>query len=234
MPETNQSTALSQYAGLRGQPVTMTSREIADLTGKDLGHVHRDIRSMLAELVEHDPNLDRPREDKDARGYTVCFYLNRELTETLLTGYSAELRRKVIRRWHELEANQAQSLPNFADPAAAAIAWAEQYRARQLAEETKAHIGHKREATAMATASVAVRKATKLEIELDRSKEYATVKRMEMAYHGTKFDWRLLKSTAAAMEVPAIDVFDQNYGTVKAYHASVWMEAYAVEIGGAV
>lgn len=32
------------------------------------------------------------------------------------------------------------------------------------------------------------------------------------------------------MGVAPIDVFDQNYGTVKAYHASVWREAYAVEI----
>jgi hypothetical protein len=49
------------------------------------------------------PKLDHPQENKDARGYTTCFYLNRELTETLLTGYSASARLKVIRRWHELE-----------------------------------------------------------------------------------------------------------------------------------
>jgi phage antirepressor YoqD-like protein len=83
--------------------MTMTSREIAELTGKDLAHVHRDIRAMLDELKKDDPNLDHPREDKDSRGYTTCFHLKRELTETLLTGYSASARLKVIRRWHELE-----------------------------------------------------------------------------------------------------------------------------------
>ena len=83
--------------------MTMTSREIAELTGKDLGNVHRDIRAMLDELKKDDSNLNHPQEDKDLRGYTTCYHLNRELTETLLTGYSASARLKVIRRWHELE-----------------------------------------------------------------------------------------------------------------------------------
>jgi phage regulator Rha-like protein len=85
------------------QALTMSSREIAKLTGKELHNVHRDIRVMLDELKKDDSKLNHPKEDKDARGYTTCFHLNRELTETLLTGYSATARLKVIRRWHELE-----------------------------------------------------------------------------------------------------------------------------------
>jgi prophage antirepressor-like protein len=135
-----------------------------------------------------------------------------------------------IRKTGKYEVVKAASLPNFANPAEAARAWALEYEARIHAEATKAEIGNRREATAMNTASQATKKATKLEIELDKSKEYATVKRMEMLYHGTKFNWRLLKSTAIDMEVPPIDVFDANYGKVNAYHASVWLEAYAVAI----
>lgn len=108
---------------------------------------------------------------------------------------------------------------------------AEAMEQRDRAIATKAEIGSRREATAMSTASNAVRKAVKLEAELDQSKEYCTVKRMQMIHHGQKFNWRLLKSTAIEMELPAKDVFDANYGTVKAYHADVWAEAYAVSTG---
>ena len=53
---------------------------------------------------------------------------------------------------------------------------------------------------------------------------------MSMIYHGQDFNWRLLKSTSIEMQIPTIDVFDQNYGSVKAYHKDVWLEAYALTI----
>lgn len=86
----------------------------------------------------------------------------------------------------------------------------------------------------MNTASQAVKQANKLAIELDRSKQYASVKRMTMLYHGQKFDWRLLREVSAVIGRAPIDVFDANYGTVKAYHADAWREAYALEISGEV
>lgn len=85
----------------------MTSREIAELTGKQHKHVIRDIREMLDALSEDGPVLDHVREDRDARGYTTNFHLDRELTETLITGYSIPLRHRVIRRLHELEERAA-------------------------------------------------------------------------------------------------------------------------------
>lgn len=93
--------------------VTMSSSEIAELTGKQHSHVIRDIRETLGALKD-DPDLDHPREDKDSRGYTVNFHLGRELTEILLVGYSIPLRVKVIRRLHELEMeinHQSPALP---------------------------------------------------------------------------------------------------------------------------
>jgi hypothetical protein len=144
--------------------------------------------------------------------------------------YSYDLQAKVYDRMTELEEQQRPALPNFSNPAEAARAWAEQFEARMIAEKTKAEIGSRREATAMNTASQAIKKASRLEAELDRSKDYATVKRMEMLCHGQRFNWRHLKSVAAEMQMPAIDVFDANYGTVKAYHADVWREAYALPI----
>lgn len=93
-----------------GNVVTMSSREIAELAGKRHDHVIRDIRGMLDALGD-DPVLGNVREDKDHRGYTACFHLDRELTELLLTGYSVPLRLKVIRRLNELEAQRAPRVP---------------------------------------------------------------------------------------------------------------------------
>jgi phage regulator Rha-like protein len=209
---------------------TMNSREIAELTGKQHKDVLYDVRKMLLELnlTSADFSLDLP--DSYGRMQTA-FKLPKRECLILVSGYSIAMRAKIIDRWQELEqVNSMLVIPNFSNPAEAARAWALEYEARIKAEATKAEIGSRREATAMNTASQATKKANRLEIELDRSKEYATIKRMEMLYHGMKFSWRLLKSTSLEMNVETIEVFDQNYGKVKAYHASVWQEAYALPI----
>lgn len=122
--------------------VTMSSTEIAELTGKLHKNVIRDIRDMLDALQEDGSDLSHVREDKDGRGYTAEFHLDRELTETLLTGYSIPLRRKVIHRLHELERIVAPrviaTLPDFSNPAAAARAWAEQFELQQAANQALA------------------------------------------------------------------------------------------------
>lgn len=144
---------------LVSMPRTMTSLEIATLTGKEHFHVLRDIREMLAELypnpdkvrdpdvveaeslspcgpdnvsselrtrssedvhpsTEMNPDLDSlPDSDHlkteeiyvDSRNREQSMYtLDRELTFTLITGYSVTLRNLVVKRWLELEANHAQ------------------------------------------------------------------------------------------------------------------------------
>ncbi|CAI8795423.1 Rha family transcriptional regulator [Pseudomonas sp. IT-P12] len=84
---------------------TMSSREIAKLTGKAHKHVLSDIRSMLKELEIDWADCSAQYQDSTGRSLP-CFNLNRELTDTLLTGYSAKMRLAVIRRWHELEKQQ--------------------------------------------------------------------------------------------------------------------------------
>ena len=90
------------------QPKTMMStKEIAELTGKEHFHVMRDARDMINELLQYNdhPVLDDKQYQilKDVRGYNSEILLDKELTETLITGYSVVLRHKVIRRLHELE-----------------------------------------------------------------------------------------------------------------------------------
>lgn len=91
--------------------VTMSSREISDLTGKQHGHVKRDVEAMLAELEMDVSSFGRIYLDGRNRRQTE-YVLDRELTETLVTGYSIKLRHRVIRRLHELEqSTQAPVVP---------------------------------------------------------------------------------------------------------------------------
>jgi phage regulator Rha-like protein len=90
--------------------LSMTSREIAELTGKDHSHVLRDIRA-LCDSLKDDPSLDHELGQQvtfetDARGYMSLATMQKDFTLTLLTGYDHKARFKVIKRWQELEARQ--------------------------------------------------------------------------------------------------------------------------------
>jgi len=80
----------------------MTSREIAEVTGKRHPDVKRDIETMMEQLQEDVSKFARIYLDSMNRKQTE-YVLDREHTECLVTGYSALLRMKVIKRMHELE-----------------------------------------------------------------------------------------------------------------------------------
>lgn len=87
------------------ETLTMTSREIAELTGKRHDHVMRDTRNMLLELygAEGVPKFgDTLTDPQNGQQYAV-FKLDHEHTMTLVTGYSIKLRHAIIKRWQELE-----------------------------------------------------------------------------------------------------------------------------------
>lgn len=113
---------------------TMTSREIASLTKKRHPDVKRDIEKMLGDLEEDASNFSRIYQDSMSRRQTE-YALDRELTETLLTGYSAPLRRAVIARWRELE-EATPKLLDLNDPYALRAALLS-YTERVVALESK-------------------------------------------------------------------------------------------------
>lgn len=116
-----------------GAPLTMSSREIAELTGKRHDHVMRDIRGMLIELYgaeevkaglpERDafevlfermgwgirsPTLGNERVQgvsvtRDNRGYLAEIALDYAHSMTLIAGYKAKLRKAIVDRWQHLE-----------------------------------------------------------------------------------------------------------------------------------
>ncbi len=100
-----------------GGPVTMSSREIAELTGKRHDHVLRDIERMILDIG--DPKFGASSfeaeyttpQNKRAKEYR----LPKDLTVTLVTGYRADLRYKVVKKLEELEKGSASVALN--DPA---------------------------------------------------------------------------------------------------------------------
>ena len=94
--------------------MTMSSLEIAALTGKEHKNVLRDIRTVLEELelglLSFEQTYKHPQ---NGQQYT-CFNLPKHECMVLVTGYSIKLRSAVLRRWQELEdAQRAPAKPAY-------------------------------------------------------------------------------------------------------------------------
>ncbi|WP_297948194.1 BRO family protein [uncultured Campylobacter sp.] len=104
---------------------------------------------------------------------------------------------------------------------------------RDYALATKAWIGSKREATAMATASAAKREADKLRIKLDQSKEYATIKKVagNMKTSEKNYNFYFLRDVSEELGKDRPFCEDKNYPRgLRAYHKDVWLKAYNIDI----
>lgn len=119
------------------QAQTMSSLQIAELTGKQHSHIMRDIRALLEQGVQ---------ESNFGLSYTIRQLPNGgskqepyyQLTKTgcliLASGYNAVLREKIINRWIELEteaAKQCQVPTSFREALLLAAAQQEQIEEQQ-------------------------------------------------------------------------------------------------------
>lgn len=89
--------------------LTMSSREIAELTGKRHDNVMADTRKMLLELHGEGGLLnfqDTHRNEQNGQLYPI-FRLPKRETLILVSGYNLQMRAKIIDRWQELEAQQS-------------------------------------------------------------------------------------------------------------------------------
>lgn len=90
--------------------LTMSSLEIAELTGKRHDHVMVDIVKMLKDLEIHAPDFAGTY--KTARGNEYkCYNLPKRETLILVSGYSVAMRARIIDRWQELEEKQTPATP---------------------------------------------------------------------------------------------------------------------------
>ncbi len=124
------------------------------------------------------------------------------------------------------------------DYAAALRAYADEVERREIAERDRDRarmervwIGRKREATAMATASNAMQRCTKLEDELGNGKNWKQCTAMGWIkdfFEASRGMWSVLGRKMAALSVDmgyeVRKIENSSYGTVNAYHVSVWEE----------
>ncbi|MCZ4270767.1 Rha family transcriptional regulator [Maritalea porphyrae] len=91
---------------------TMSSREIAELCEKQHKNVLRDIEVMFEALSLDRLTFERIYTDKQGREQRE-YHLNKDLTMTLVTGYSILLRNRVVVRLNELEQSGGVSRHEF-------------------------------------------------------------------------------------------------------------------------
>lgn len=220
-----------QIANLATTALTMTSREIADLVGKQ----HSNIKISADRLSEKGVigTLAVQEFTHNGNKYTE-YLLNKRDSLILVAQNCPEFTARIVDRWQELEA--AQPTPAALSRMDILKLAMESEQARILAEEerdkaiaTKHLIGSRREATAMATASRATVEANKLRDLLGASTRHASVRAVQNI---TKKDyaWLPMRKWCQREEIAATDVVDPLYGNVKAWPAGAWMDCHGVDI----
>lgn len=229
-----------------GDAATMTSQEIAELVGARHDNVKTSIERLAGRKVIQLPPL---QEVKNHLGQTVEQYLfsgdkGKRDSLVVVAQLSPEFTGALVDRWQKLEEQQADVsldtdegkllvIQGLATKQLALIAENKKVtQQRDNAIETKAEIGSRREATAMATASAAVREARQLRERLGMGVTQATIVAVEKAL-GREFGrsgWRPLKKWCEARDIKAPHVVHPTFGSVIAWPAGAWMDAYQIDL----
>lgn len=212
----------------------MSSREIAELTGKEHKNVCRVIRDLISDGI-----LDAQLEPLkfEYRGQWFDYYeLSKRDSFVVVARLSPEFTAHIVDRWQELEQQLAPvfNLPQDLPSALRALADThEQLQQaqfeREIAVKTKTYISDKKTATAMATASNAVQENTRLKDQLGQSKKNATVLAVERLT-GQTYTWQPLNKWCKAHGVKPSKVHDERYGKVNTYPSQAWKEVYSVNL----
>ena len=215
--------------------LTMSSRDIAELTGKEHFNVKRDCEVMFKELELDALRFEGIYFDSMNR-QQIEYQLPKDLVETLITGYSIKLRYQVIQRLHELENLIKPKLMLPEDLPTALRALADTYEQlqqaqfeREIAVKTKAHISDKKTAIAMTTASKDVQENQRLKDQIGQSKKNATLLAVERLTSNT-YTWQPLNKWCEAHGIKPQKVHDERYGKVNTYPFQAWMDVYSVNL----
>ena len=227
-----------------GGDAVMSSQEIADLVGKRHDNVKRTIETLADRKIIQLPQIE---EVKNHLGQTVEQYLfsgdkGKRDSLVVVAQLSPEFTGALVDRWQNLEEQLADVsldtdegkllvIQGLATKQLALIAENKLVtQQRDLAIETKAEIGSRREATAMATASAAVREAARLRDELGFSARHATILKVEAATDRS-FSYVNLRRWCKANGVTPETVPDKRYAEgVKAWPAAAWAAVFDIDL----
>lgn len=130
-------TSFSLTETVTNSNLAMTSREIAEMAGKQHKHVLRDIDNLLKSLSpELGAGFSMTYEGDPANGYRY-YVMDRDSTYCLVAGYDANTRMKIIKRWQELEVKQPAELTREQILVMALESERERMRLAQVIEEQR-------------------------------------------------------------------------------------------------
>ena len=114
---------------------TMSSLEIAKLTGKEHKHVLSDIRRVLSEVEIPTDGFTAMYKATNNQEYE-CFNLPRRECDLIIAGYSAKYRLAIIDRWQELESIQPKLPTNYLEALVALVQSETEKQSLQLKIDT--------------------------------------------------------------------------------------------------
>jgi len=232
-----QSSSIGFNVANHHHAVTMSSLDISELVNSRHSDVRRSIERLMQKgvisgapmaFVDNINNLGKPIKVK-------TYQLGKRDSYVVVAQLSPEFTGALVDRWQQLESQAlTPSLPSNYKEALIALVIAEEEKEKLCVErdraiETKAWIGEKREATAMATASVAVRQKNELAERIGESKKHAAIIPVQKKT-AKEFKWQPLRKWCRDNGFIPKEVEDKRFGTVKSWPREAWMAVYGVDL----
>lgn len=202
-------------------PNRMSSREVAELTGKRHADVMRDIRSMQATLTNAD--LRSCAESAtyigaDMRAYEM-YEMDKETTMCLMAGYDAVARMKIIQRWQQLE-NGVVALT----PAEILLQQAQQ----MVVQERRLALIEREQATLVMQVAELEAKQTTIDSAHYSISGYASLHKKKVPTSTANGLGRRAAALSKQQGYPVGQVPDAKYGSVGSYHVDVLQQVFEV------
>ena len=193
--------------------LTMSSREIAELCDKEHRNVCQDIKNLNATYGQMGMlEVKQTPYTHEQNGQTYYeYHLTKEQAIDLITGYRADLRIKINRRWQELEQGKAKLLPQT--KLEALKAYVAEIEAHEL---TKTQLTHEKELA-----------------KKDNGKSIygASIKQVNQVLNST-YTWQPLKKYCEENHMELEYIFPNGYNSlaVTVYPYNAWLNVYEIDL----